>query len=199
MAHVLNGYFGADPGTADKAATKNFGVALGCPARIAPKIRATTTGSIGTDRTDVHDRNGELQTWRIFERLSTPPYGLPYALILLYLLAFVRRGDPRVEIVLNRGHKLRDANRNLFAGNKVTATNVAALEYKNGMEHDFDLLVAAARTAWNDIRGYPREIAPDLRATDDQVEVENQSQHIAEGLARGWAAKWRRPARILRC
>jgi hypothetical protein len=183
MARVLNGYFSADPSTADKAATKNFGIALGLssqdrPERFAPQQPA----ALELIAQMLRERNGELQTWRIFERLSAPPYGLPHALILLYLLAFVRRGDPRVEIVLKRGHKLRDANRTPFTGNKITANNVVALEYKNGMERDFDLLVAAAGPAWNDVVGYAREIAPDLRATNDQGEVENQSRRLAAGL-----------------
>jgi hypothetical protein len=184
MARVFNGYFARDPGTAEKAATKNYGVALGLsspdrPERFAPQQVAVF------DRIEemLRARKGELQTWRIFEALAAPPYGLPHPLTLLYLLAFVRHGDPRVEITLKRGHKLRDAGRAPFVGNRITANNVVALEFKSGIERDFDLLMTAAGPVWNDVVGFAKEIVPDLRTTTDQSEVERQNQRLRDGLA----------------
>ena len=49
----------------------------------------------------LEDRGGaELPVWQLYDKLSAMPYGLPYVIIQLYLLAFVRRGDPRVDLLL---------------------------------------------------------------------------------------------------
>ncbi len=183
IARVFAGYFAHNPGTAEKAATRNFGVALGLsspdrPERFAPQQVAV----FDLIEQMLQERKGGLQTWRIFEKLASPPYGLPHPLTLLYLLAFVRHGNPRVEITLKRDHKLRDANRAPFAGNRITANNVVSLEFKSGMERDFDLLIEAAGPVWNDVVGYAKEIVADLRTTTDQSEVERQNQRLRAGL-----------------
>ncbi len=185
MGRVFNGYFAAEPTAADKAATKNYGIALGLSANDRPERFAPQQASaLDLIEQMLRERSGELQTWRIFDRLASPPYGLPHALILLYLLAFVRRGSPRCEITLKRGHRLRDVARGAFADNKITANNVIKLEYRNGMERDFDLLLESAGPAWNDVVGYAREIVTDLRSTTDQGEVEVQNRRLADGLER---------------
>ena len=56
----------------------------------------------------LEEREGaELPVWQLYDKLSTMPYGLPYVVIQLYLLAFVRRGAPRVDLLLKARHSLR--------------------------------------------------------------------------------------------
>ena len=181
---VFNGYFSRSPGTADSAATRNFGMALGLshpekPGHFNPQ-QARALDLIGEM---LAERKGELPVWRALETLSAPPYGLPYALIQLYLLAFVRRGDPRAEIVLKRDHQLKTANRQPFPGSRITAGNVVDLDFKPGQERYFDVLVEAAGPSWNDTVAYGREVLGELHATTDPAEVEAQAMRLDAALA----------------
>jgi len=59
---------------------------------------------------------------------------------------------------------------------------VTELEFKPGLEKDFDMLVLAAGPAWNDVVPYGREIVADLRSTTDPADVEVQNRRLAEAL-----------------
>ncbi len=185
VGRVFGGYFARSPGTAEQSATRNFGVALGLshpdkPGQFAPQ-QAPALRLIAQLLTE---RRGELPVWRIYETLSAPPYGLPYALIQLYLLAFVRQGSPRAEIVLKRDHKLQTTARQPFPTSRLTASNVVELDFRAGLERYFDTLVEAAGPAWNDTVAYAREIVGDLRATTHPDEVEEQAQQLRAALHR---------------
>ncbi|MBM4461597.1 MAG: hypothetical protein FJ011_28215, partial [Chloroflexi bacterium] len=92
---VFDGYFGRAPSTAEKAATRNFGVGLGLSLDSRPEhFSPQASPALDVIADLLAERQGEVPVWRIYEKLSEPPYGLPYPLIQLYLLAFVRRGDP---------------------------------------------------------------------------------------------------------
>jgi hypothetical protein len=180
---VFNGYFSRSPGTADSAATRNFGVALGLshpekPGHFSPQ-QARALDIIGEM---LRERKGELPAWKVLETLSAPPYGLPYVLIQLYLLAFVRQGDPRAEIMLKRDHQIKTAARQPFSGNRITASSVVDLDFKPGLERYFDVLVEAAGPSWNDTVAYGREVLGELHATTDPADVEAQAQRLDVAL-----------------
>ncbi len=183
VGRIFNGYFSRSPGTADSAATRNFGMAL-ClshpekPGHFNPQ-QARALDLIGEL---LRERNGELPVWRALETLSAPPHGLPYALIQLYLLAFVRRGDPRAEIVLKRDHQIKTINRQPFPSNRITAGNVVDLDFRPGQERYFDVLVAAAGPSWSDTVAYGREVLGELHATTDPTEVEAQAARLDAAL-----------------
>lgn len=185
VGRVFGGYFARHPGTAEQSATRNFGVALGLshpekPGQFAPQQAA----ALGLIAQMLAERRGELPVWRIYEMLAAPPYGLPYALIHLYVLAFVRQGNPRAEIILKRDHKLQTQNRQPFPASRLTASNVVDLDFKPGLDRAFDTMVEAAGPAWNDTVAYAREIEADLRATTNPDEVEEQAQQLSAALHR---------------
>jgi len=182
---VFDGYFSRTPSGAEKAATRNFGAGL----RLSLDARPEHFSPQAAPALDViaellAERQGEAPVWRIYEKLSAPPYGLTYPLIHLYLLAFVRRGDPRAEITLKRDHKLRLRNGQPFAANRLTTGNVIDLDFKPGLERSFDVLVAAAGPSWNDAVGFAQEVFRDLRASHDPSEIEDQSRRLQDELAR---------------
>lgn len=185
VGRVFGGYFARSPSTAEQSATRNYGVALGLshpekPGQFAPQ--ATPVLSLIAQM--LEERRGELPVWRIYETLSAPPYGLPYALIQLYLLAFVRQGSPRAEIVLKQDHKLQSTGRQPFPASRLTVSNVVDLDFRAGLERYFDTLVTAAGPAWNDTVAYGREVVSDLRATTHPDEVEEQAQQLSAALHR---------------
>ncbi len=185
VGRVFSGYFGRNPGTAETAATRNYGVALGLshsekPGHFSPQ----SSRALDLIGEMLRERKGELPVWKVIETLSAPPYGLPYVLIQLYLLAFVRRGDPRAEIVLKRDHQLKTVNRQPFIGNRITASNVVELDFKPGLERYFDVLVESVGPSWNDTVAYGREVLGELHATTDPAEVEAQARRLDAALAR---------------
>ena len=182
---VFDGFFSRNPGTSEKAAARNYGPGLRLslearPEHFAPQAAPALDAIAGA----LADQKDEAPIWRIYERLSEPPYGLPYPLIQLYLLAFVRRGDPRAEITLKRDHKLRLRNGQPFPANRLTAANVIELDFKPGLDRNFDALVVAAGPSWNDSVGFAQEIFRDLHATHDPADIEEQARRLADELAR---------------
>ena len=182
---IFDGYFSRTPSTAEKAAARNFGAGLRLSLDAQPEhFSPQAAPALDVIAELLAERKGEAPVWRIYEKLSEPPYGLPYSLIQLYLLAFIRRGDPRAEIILKRDHKLRQRNSQPFSANRLTTGNVVDLDFKPGLERNFDVLVAAAGPSWNDAVGYAQEVFRDLRASHDPSEIEDQSQRLQGELAR---------------
>jgi hypothetical protein len=182
---VFDGYFGGTPSTAEKAAARNFGAGLrlsldGQPEHFSPQAAS----ALDMIAELLAERKGEVPVWRIYEKLSGPPYGLPYPLIQLYLLAFVRRGDPRAEIILKRDHRLRLRNGQPFPANRLTTGNVIDLDFKPGLERSFDVLAAAAGPSWNDAVGFAQEVFRDLHASHDPSEIEEQTRRLQGELTR---------------
>jgi hypothetical protein len=185
VSRVFNGFFSRTPSPAEKAATRNFGAGLRLslderPEHFSPQSAPALDVIAGL----LAERKGEAPVWRIYETLSEPPYGLPYPLIQLYLLAFVRRGDPRAEITLKRDHKLRLRNGQPFPANRLTTANVIDMDFKPGLDRSFDVLVAAAGPSWNDAVGYAQEVFHDLHASHDPADVEEQARRLQSELTR---------------
>ena len=181
---VFAGYFDNDPRPAAKAALRNYGVAMGLshpdrPDHFAPQAPRV----FELIEAMMEERDGaDLPVWQLYDKLSTMPYGLPYVVIQLYLLAFVRRGAPRVDLLLKALHKLRTRDRKPISRDRLTAGTVADLDWKPGLEDSFDALAPALGPTWNDTLGYAREIADDLRATTDQAEIEAQNARLHGAL-----------------
>jgi len=181
---VFAGYFDKSSRSANVAAARNYGIALGLshpdqPTRFAPQ----SPHVFELIAAMLEERGGaELPVWQLYDRLSAVPYGLPYALIQLYLLAFVRGSTPRVDLLLKARHSLRTRDRQPLSRDRLTASTIMDLEWKPGLEGSFDALVPAVGPTWNDTLGYAREIADDLRATTDQAEIEAQNVRLRGAL-----------------
>ncbi|MFW6116530.1 MAG: hypothetical protein ACOC6F_02280, partial [bacterium] len=126
---------------------------------------------------------GELPTWRTYEKLSSPPYGLPYALISLYLLCFVRHNqEPVVNLHLKPDHKLRLRSGDPPAHNLLRRGNVVQLTWKSGLERWFDLL-APTEDVWPQVVSFGRVLRDDLVVGEDASAVEQQQARLTETLA----------------
>lgn len=182
---LFAGYFDSSPSAAETAAARNYGVGLGLshadqPARFAPQSPRV----LKLIEDMLSERGGaELPVWQVYDRLSAMPYGLPYVVIQLYLLAFVRRGAPRVDLLLKPRHTLRGRDRQPLGRDRLTAGNVIDVEWKPGLESGFDALVPALGPTWNDTLPWAREIADDLRASTDQTDLEAQTVRLRSALA----------------
>lgn len=187
LGKLFRGYFDREASKADVAATRNYGVPLGLahpdqPGRFSPQqVRVFEL---------IHDmlaakEGAELPAWQVYDRLSAPPYGIPYSLIQLMVLAFVRYSSPeRVDLLLKHGHSLTDRARQPLSGDRLTAGTVVNLSWKSRLEKHFDALVPGVGPSWNDVLGYAREVVDDLRTTTDQADVEEQSGRLAAALQR---------------
>jgi hypothetical protein len=183
---LFEGYFGKDPSNAQTTATRNYGIGLGLSNLDAPHKFAVQENNkaLGLIAHLLEERQGsELPTWKLFETLSRPPYGLPYVAIQLYVLSFVYRGDPRVELMLKRDHKLKTREGKVFSRDRVNAATVAELAWRPNLYQAFDVLVPAIGPTWNEALRYAREFVDDLRATTDQAEIETESHRLAERLS----------------
>lgn len=184
---LFEGYFGKSPAPAQITATKNYGVGLGLstldqPGQFAPQQGAQALEKIAELLSA--ERGGELKVYKILETLSRPPYGLPYVVIQLYLLAFVRRGNPRVDLTLKFNHKVRTRDNRPLPQNRINAATITEIQWKSDLWASMDALVPAVGPHWNDVLAYGRQIVEDLRATVNQVEIEAESQRFLERLQR---------------
>ncbi|MBN2390342.1 MAG: hypothetical protein JXR84_06450 [Anaerolineae bacterium] len=184
IGKVFAGYFDKQPRPADTAAVRNYGVALGLSHPDRPEHFLSQSPRVFELIEEMlQARQGaDLPIWQMYDRLAMPPCGLPYTLIQLYLLAFVRCGVPRVDLLLKAGHTLRDSSRRPINRERLTAGTVTDLEWKPGLDRYFDALVPAAGPTWNETLAYAREIADDLRSTTDQAQIEAQSERLSGAL-----------------
>jgi len=178
VGKLFGGLFGRLETSAARAALRNYGIGLGLvhpdrPTGFRPTAcRVLDLISAMLDEYDARGR--ELPVWRIYERLSGVPCGLPYPLIQLYLLAFVRHGQPRVELRLKPGHRLTIRNGQPLPRPALTMTNVVDVDWKLGLDRWFDALIPARGPSWNDTVAFAREIKSDLHTTSDPAEIERQ-------------------------
>jgi len=175
---LFGGLFGRQETSAARAALRNYGVGLGLVHPDRPTgFRPTACRAFDLIRAmlDEYDAQGrELPVWRIYERLSGVPCGLPYPLIQLYLLAFVRHGQPRVELRLKPGHPLTIRKGQPLPRSALTMTNVVDVDWKLRLHRWFDALIPARGPSWNEAVAFAREIKSDLRVTSDPAEIERQ-------------------------
>jgi len=184
---LFEGYFGKSPAPAQITATKNYGVGLGLSTSDQPGQFAPQQGALALEKITellAAERGGELKVYKVLETLSRPPYGLPYVVIQLYLLAFVRRGNPRVDLSLKFNHKIRTRDNRPLPQSRINAATITELQWKPDLWPSMDALVPAVGPHWNDVLDYGRLIVDDLRATVNQTEIEAESQRLLERLER---------------
>jgi Skp family chaperone for outer membrane proteins len=184
---LFEGYFSKSPGPAQMTATKNYGIGLGLstsaqPTQFAPQKSAQALEVISELLTA--EKDNELKVYKICEALSRPPYGLPYVVIQIYLLSFLRRGNPRVELSLKPNHKIRTRDNRPLPQNRINAATITDLQWKPDLWPSLDSLIPAVGPHWNDVLDYGRLIVDDLRATVVQTEIEVESKRLLERLQR---------------
>jgi hypothetical protein len=184
---LFEGYFSKSPAPAQITATKNYGVGLGLSTSDQPGQFSPLQNTLALEKITellAAERGGELKVYKILETLSRPPYGLPYVVIQLYLLAFVRRSNPRVDLSLKFNHKIRTRDNRPFPQSRINAATITEVQWKPDLWPFMDALVPATGPHWNDVLEYGRLIVDDLRATVNQTEIEAESQRLLERLER---------------
>jgi len=184
---LFEGYFGKSPAPAQITATKNYGVGLGLSTADQPGQFAPQQGALALEKIAdllAAERGGELKVYKILETLSRPPYGLPYVVIQVYLLTFVRRGNPRVDLSLKFNHKIRTRDNRPLPQSRINAATITELQWKPDLWSSMDALVPAVGPHWNDVLEYGRLVVDDLRATVNQAEIDAESQRLLERLER---------------
>lgn len=184
IGKVFDGLFGQQETSAATAAVRNYAVGLGLVSPDNPTSFAPTgCRALDLIRAILEESPGkELPVWQIYDRLSGVPYGLPYALIQLYFLAFVRHGQPRVEITLKPGHRVTNRKGQPMPKPVLTMTNVVDLDWKPGLERWFDTLVLARGPSWNDAVAFAREVKRDLHTSSDPDEIDRQAAALRAAM-----------------
>ena len=186
VGKLFEGLFGRTAKSAAQAALRHYGVALGLVSPDQPTgFRPTACRAldlIGEMFEECQAQGRELPAWRVYERLSGVPYGLPYPLVQLYLLAFVRRGQPPVELALKPGHKLRLQDGQPLPRPCLTMNNVVTVEWRPGLEQGFEALVLAAGPTWDEVVPFTQRFRDDLHTTLDPAEIERQDAALCTAM-----------------
>lgn len=111
------------------------------------------------------ENNKALPLWKLYDFLQEPPYGLTREIITLFLLAFVIKDSPRVDIIL-KNEKLNVS--------KITSQNIRSIGYKPKMDDLFDELIEGIGKTWQEVLPFTRLINPELKLVTKSNEVEEQ-------------------------
>ena len=184
VGKLFDGYFNKNARTADVTATRSYGLALGLSHPDAPQRFAPQSPPVFDliEEMLAAGQGGDLPAWKIYESLSRPPYGLPYALIQLYLAAFVRGRSPRMDLLLKPRHNLHLRNGLPVPRERLTAGNISEWEWKPGSEDKFDALTPGIGPGWNETLHYAQQIRPDLRQSTDQADIDQQLRRLSAAL-----------------
>jgi hypothetical protein len=182
---IFEGYFNAkDPKPAETSATKNFGVHLGLSHADKPQhFSPQNPEAFRLIDELLASKGNQLRVWEIYDSLARPPYGLPYALIQLYLLAYVRHHFPRFDLMLKPNHRLQMRNGQAITRDRLTSSTVVDLAWKLRLEEKFDMLLPGSGPSWQDTLPYAQLIDDSLHAATDQAEIERQTASLLRSLA----------------
>jgi len=186
-AKVFTGLLQGDQSSAATSAAENFSVGLVLakpqnPRRFAPegcKVMDYLSGKMESEDSEVH-------LWKVYDELGGEPWGLTSNLISLYLLAFVRRGDPSVEIRLRPDHNITLRSGADLVQNTIKASTIFDLEWKSGLERHLSTatLGRSIGPVWNDVCPFAKVIAPNLRPATDPGQIKLQEQSLLAELER---------------
>lgn len=172
---VFDGLFKKDPAPASLSACENFGPGLGLSKATSPKAFDPEVNSVfGYFKKRLVEENYEVPVWKLYQELTSPPYGLIREIVTLNLLCFVRYGDPSVEI------RLKDGHRQPIRGSRITSFNVPEMEWRGKFEEDFDILSRSTEVGWNDVVPFARVVAPeqDLKTATKPEDVTEQEERM---------------------
>jgi hypothetical protein len=181
---VFHGFFRHGASAQDKSALDNFAPGLYLAVtdnrrKFAPAANVPVFDYL---KGKLEENKGHMPTWQVYRDLSNVPYGLPFALISLYILCFIRYGMPAVDLYLKPNHPLilRSGSKPLH--NKLTSATAPELEWKTGLDKYFDAISLSRGPTWNEVVPFARGLRPELKTTADPVEIEGQAQLLQEVL-----------------
>lgn len=183
IGRVFAGFFGREDDPEALAALDSFAVALRLARPTSPR-RFNPEGCpvFGIIADLLESNKGSIPAARLYRHLSRN-YGLPWPLITLYLLCFVRHGKPLAELRLrpNHGITLRPLGQHL--GEKLTAPLVGQVQWRLGMGSGFATLSLSRRPLWDIALPYSRLICEELKEAAKPKEIEQQDTLLRKRLA----------------
>lgn len=173
---IFEGFFKGSTKTSAIDACRNFGFGLGLSKATAPeKFDPIENNKMFQLIRAKLDENPEgVQTWKIYRELEKPPYGVRKDIITLYLLSFVRA---------NTNAEIRLKSSAIRPIKKINSFNVEEVEWRSGIEDDFDILIRSAEITWNDVLPYARKISPELHSAYAPDEIRDQEKALIEKMS----------------
>ncbi|MDI7259424.1 MAG: hypothetical protein QME90_05830 [Thermodesulfobacteriota bacterium] len=164
---------------ASASACENFAPALGLSQPDSPtKYRPQESKVFSMIETLFSESGQELPLWKLYDKLETK-HGLTKEFVTLYLLCFIARGRPPVEIALKPGSRLG------LKGNKISASNIKEVEWKARFDDDFEtLILAEPGEIWNNIIEFGRIVNPILKSASAPDDIREQEDVLLQTLKR---------------
>ena len=131
-------------------------------------------------RDEMAQRGGAWPCAELYQRMAHI-YGMPYPLISLFLLMFVHRAQPPVELHLRSRHGLRLQDGRGYSGWVVLAETVAGLDFVPRLDMEGQQLRYATPASWNTISLYFSTLEPSL-ASEEQEGDQALAQRLMETL-----------------
>lgn len=112
-------------------------------------------------RSELAQHGGAWSSAELYRTLAHV-HGLPYPLVSLYLLAFVQRSQPPVELHLRRGHGLRLRDGRPYQGLVVVAETTPSLDFAPRLDQETRLVRYTVPASWNTLCLYFSSLEPSL-------------------------------------
>jgi len=173
---IFEGFFKDGAKTSAVDACKNFGSALAlCRTPASERFDPVENNEMFRLIREKLDESTEgVQTWKIYRDLEKPPYGVRKDITTLYLLSFVR-ANTNTELWLKSS-----AAQHM---KKINSFNIGEVEWRSGIEDDFNTLIKSAEIIWNDVLPYARKISTELRIAHKPEEIKEQERELIEKLS----------------
>jgi len=179
---VLAGFFNQNPKPAERSAVENFAVGLELSKPENPRKFSPAPPFVFEYLKQCLDNNqGHINTWKVYQELSNPPYGLTYPLTTLYILCFILQSSPPIELYLKPTHNVvLKASNQKPRDNRITSDIIPKVDWKVGVWQHFDTLNLSSGPSWNDIVPFARLLSPDFTATTDLDEIERHEDKLLD-------------------
>ena len=126
---------------------------------------------------------GEVAATTVYDRLTSPPHGLPTALVTLRLLLLVARPQPATRIALRPDHGLVTLSGEPFPGDSIRRDNLHLLAWPADPRRAFGSIEAVA-PSWEPVLAYARLLTPADGGRADEAWSRERLALVLEGLGR---------------
>jgi hypothetical protein len=182
VAKVCDGCFGTGDNPEAIEALENFSVALGLARPENPlEFDPRNCPLFPILAQMLEEGDGGLDARELYCQLGSS-YGLPWPLITLYLLCFVRHYRPEIELQLKPGAALYLRSGESAPLAKLTTNLVPQIWWSSGLEQAFDRLCYRSPPSWNEVLPYVRFLCLELKPAALVGEVREQEMVLLKEL-----------------
>ena len=180
---LFDGLFHQNAKAADKSAVDNFAAGFGLTKpENKRKFDPIALPVFDYIAAKLESNNGHLQIWQVFDDLTGIPWGMTYPMVALYLVCFVRKNSPSVDLYLKNDHNIVLQSGQKPYNNRISYNIVPELEWKSKIYDYFDTLTKSEGPNWNDVVPYAQVVKPDLVVSNNPTEIESQASILMEGI-----------------